>query len=52
MRAGDDQHGRHALNHGDVKPNGDGPGDGGQGGHGQGDVEQPAGGHIGQHLRA
>ncbi len=52
MRAGDDQHRRHPLDYNHVEAHGDGPGDGGDGGCGQGDVEQPARGLVGQDLRA
>ena len=46
VRAGDDQHGRHPFDHFHIKADGNRPGDGGQRGHSQRDVEQPAGGSV------
>ena len=52
VRAGDDEHGGHALDHHHVEPDGNGPGDGGDDGNAERDVEQPARRPVGQDLRA
>ena len=50
MGAGDDQHRGHSGDHFHVEAHGDRPGDGGDDSHSQGDVEEPAGGLVGQDL--